>query len=108
MRQLTINARSSLSALCALLLVACADPDAPTAVLPTTPPGAPVNFDAFAALADPLAPARWLPGRSFLASSRAPDPVDGFDNVDAALYVGVRVSVPPLVEFFDDLAELVL
>jgi len=81
-RQLTINARSSLSALCALLLVACADPDAPTAVLPTTPLGPPVNFDAFAALADPLAPARWLPGRSFLASSRAPDPVEGFDNID--------------------------
>lgn len=75
-------ARAALSAMCALALIACDEAEARTAGLPTTPPGAPVSFDAFAALADPLAPARWLPGRSFLASSRATDPVEGFDNVD--------------------------
>ncbi len=81
-RRTAIGARFSLTALCTFALVACGEPDASTAGLPVTPPGTPVTFDAFAALGDPLAPARWLPGRSFLASSRATDPVEGFDNVD--------------------------
>ena len=77
-----IGARFLFTALCSIALLACGETDALTTGPPTTPPGTPVSFDAFAALADPLAPARWLPGRSFLASSRAPDPVEGFDNVD--------------------------
>jgi hypothetical protein len=57
-------------------------------VPPPAPPGPPVAFDAFASLVDPLAPARWLPGRSFLASSRAPEPADGFDNHDWSHFAG--------------------
>lgn len=44
--------------------------------------------DFVAALADPLAPARRLPGRAFLDSSRAPEPQPGMHNDDSTHFVG--------------------
>ncbi len=46
----------------------------------------PVDF--VAALADPLAPARRLPGRAFLVSSRSPEPQPGMHNDDFAHFIG--------------------
>jgi hypothetical protein len=46
------------------------------------------TVDFVAALADPLAPARRLPGRAFLASSRSPEPQEGMHNDDLAHFLG--------------------
>lgn len=46
----------------------------------------PVDF--VAAMADPLAPARRLPGRAFLVSSRSPEPQPGMHNDDFAHFIG--------------------
>lgn len=47
------------------------------------------DVDFVAALADPLAPARRLPGRAFLDSSRAPEPQSGMHNDDSTHFAGV-------------------
>lgn len=51
--------------------------------------GAGAAFEPFALLADPHLPARALPGRMRLASSREPEPADGFGNGDHNHFVRV-------------------
>jgi hypothetical protein len=46
------------------------------------------TVDFVAAMADPLAPARRLPGRAFLFSSRDPEPPSGMRNDDFGHFVG--------------------
>lgn len=90
--------RSALGAL-ALVVLGCATPQGPTDAssdagssddaglsLLDAGPCTPVDF--VAALADPLAPARRLPGRAFLVSSRSPEPPAGMHNDDYAHFSG--------------------
>lgn len=51
--------------------------------------GSPIAIDAFDWLADPYVAARRLPGRSRLASSRFPEPPEGFDNHDFSHFVRI-------------------
>jgi hypothetical protein len=48
-----------------------------------------VPVDFVAALADPLAPARSLPGHAFLLSSRDPEPQPGLRNDDLGHFIGM-------------------
>ena len=94
--------RSALVGLLALGMAACTpDPepdgtdasilsfgDAGLDSIDAGPPCAP-TVDFVAALGDSLAPARRLPGRVTLLSSRSPEPHDGMKNDDFAHFVGV-------------------
>ncbi len=56
------------------------------------------TFDALALLADPYLPARLLPGRMHLASSRQPEPADGMGNDDFNHYLRVDGTQHVLME----------
>ncbi|HJL19294.1 MAG TPA: DUF2961 domain-containing protein [Sandaracinaceae bacterium LLY-WYZ-13_1] len=78
----------------------CATPAAPDGGTGRADGGGPPppTFDAFAQLADPYLPARRLPGEVHLASSRAPEPADGFDNHDWSHFVRVEDGEAVLLE----------
>ncbi|HEY8427850.1 MAG TPA: DUF2961 domain-containing protein [Sandaracinaceae bacterium] len=57
-----------------------------------------VTFDPFARLADPYLPARTLPGRMRLASSRMPEPPEGTHNDDFNNYLRIDGTARMLVE----------
>ncbi len=90
----TRNARPARPALAlALLALACDAPAASGEDGGTVPPldagQSDPELDAFDWLADPYVPARRLPGRARLASSRFPEAPDGFDNHDWDNFVRV-------------------
>lgn len=78
----------------AALLGACTVTPAPTDAFAYSDTGVPradagcPSVDFVRALADPLAPARRLPGRAFLVSSRSPEPQEGMHNDDFGHFVG--------------------
>lgn len=102
--------RALLSLLSALLLACGSDSSAPDdggSAPPDAsdgsrvdPPdlGEPVVADFVAALADPLAPARRLPGRVFLRSSRVPEPASGNANLDRNEFISEEEGVALLAD----------
>ena len=86
---------------CALMssVIGCDGPavTADAGSLPSCEPG-PCDFEPFELLADPYLPARTLPGRMQLASSRQPEPPEGQGNDDYNQYVRVEGGQHVLME----------